>query len=664
MDRIAKLTEIASVLTDNGDIALKYAEHLNELLAVVDPQKINNDYAEAMASEDYVNACKALAAYYKAKHRNPVPELSADGEYNREAADRAIEGYAREVNIDWKFENGEIDFLFDPTAINGPRNHEWLWQFNRHGAWANMAKTFVGTGDEFYALGFERQLLKWIAQTYIPERWNGPGSAWRTIECGIRLLGTWPVSYDGFIRSDKINDITKLLLIASMHRQAKHLVDHPTGGNWLMMEMNGVYTFSALFPELTDSEEHRSIAANYLLVELEKQILPDGMHNELSPDYQSVVYSCASNFYNLAKSLGMASEIPEAFVTLIENTVQAAICLMTPAFTQPRTNDCFTIPTRRFTERTEHMLGRKPEYRFVNSKRAEGAAPKGETASRFLPYAGFVAMRSDWGPDATYMCFDVGPLGTNHIHQDKLNINIYKGSEELVFDDGGGQYEISEARKYALSGYGHNTMLVDGLAQSRKAPKECTEPIDAGWVTNSEFDYAGATYDDGFGADMVNLAKQKREVRFCKPDFFCVTDTVTSVDGKPHDYEILFHLDTTKVNAIPEYKNAIISDFGRKYDVVLIPLDCECAEPVLKTVSAATEPMMQGWYNGRNEANLHEAITVSREVKAVKDYRFTTLIFPIEKGQTLPKVTKNADGTVEVSFGGKEYRFNVNALNM
>lgn len=662
MDRKEQLLKIALTLTDVDTVSEKYAEHLEELFDVIDKDKIGSSFSKALADNDYFSAVSELAKYYREKPDFKVAELSAKGGYDINEAKNAACGIAREVNIDWTFPNGEVDFLFDPTLIKGPRNHEWLWQFNRHSYWKHMARSYAATGDEKYAKAFREQLLKWIAQTYIPEDWNGPGSAWRTIECGLRLLGSWPVAYDGFKKSQTLGDAALLLMIASMHRQSLHLTAHPTKGNWLMMESNGIYTFSALFNELSDSESNRRIAADRLLHELEMQILPDGMHNELSPDYQSVVYNCASNFYSLASNLGLNKEIPGGFVDLIRKTVKAAIILSTPAFTQPRTNDTFTLQTSVFTGRAEKLLGKKPEYVFVNTNRAEGEPPKGETASAFLPYAGFAVMRSGWDADAAYMCFDVGPLGTGHMHQDKLNINIYKGGEELIYDDGGGQYDISPAREYALSGYGHNTVLVDSLAQNRKAPLQSECAIDAGWITNDKFDYASATYSDTFGKEFVRPMTHKREVRFCKPDFFCITDELISIDKKAHDYEILFHLDTTKINSISAYKNAVISDYGRKYDIVIIPLDEEGTEPELKIVSAATEPQYQGWYNGRNESNLHEAVTVSRVVKNVKDYKFTTLLFPIDENTKLPEVKKDGEN-IKVFFNGKEYNFNLNELN-
>ena len=655
MDRREHFLQIVAPLSSSAETALTYVLHLEEFFDKILPERIGADFEEAITREDYASAIGIAATYYRKKEDFPVKEISGNGEYDLRGAERYMQGIAREINIDWHFPNGEVDFLFDPTAIHGPRNHEWLWQFNRHNPWSNLGRAYTAMHDEAYAVEFEKQLLKWIAQTVeIPEKWNGPGSAWRTIECGLRLLGSWPVSFDAFKHSASVCDVALLLMIASMHRQAEHLALHPTRKNWLMMEANGLFTFSTLFPEFSDSKNNRTLAVSRLLEELEKQILPDGMHDELSPDYQFVVWSCVSNFYSISLAFGKEDEIPESFVDLMKRTVRAATLLCTPSFTQPRTNDTYTIDTERFTGRAEVMFGEDPVYRFVNSRCAEGRAPHGKTASAFLPYAGFAVMRSDWGADATYMCFDVGPLGMGHEHQDKLNINLYKGSQELIYDDGGGQYEISPIRKYAMSAYGHNTVLVDGMGQNRRGPLRAETPVEADWITNDDLDYAAAVYDGEFGEERVKPAVHKREVRFCKPDVFFIKDTLSSADGKAHDYEILFHLDTLRVQGIPEYQNAVISDFGREYEVAIIPLDGAEREVSLHTVSAVTEPMPQGWYNGRNESDLHEALAVSRKVCAVNDFIFRTLLVPVKKGAPRPVVVEENDGC-SVTVNGRTY---------
>lgn len=663
MERRDQLTKIVSPLAKNETDANKFVRHLEELFDFIIHEKIGVDFTKAIGDNDYAGAIKVLADYYRRKSPPPLPELSGKGPYNEQDAENCISGIARSVNIDWTFPNGEIDFLFDPTEIKGPRNHEWLWQFNRHSQWMHIARAYTATGDERYAQVFEKQLLKWIAQTDIIDNWNGPGSAWRTIECGLRLLGSWPVAFDGFRKSPTLSDAALLLMIASMHRQSVHLTAHPTTRNWLMMESNGVYTFSSLFTELKDSAENKKIASSRLLAELEVQILPDGMHNELSPDYQSVVFGCAANFCSLARSLGAGNEIPAGFIKLIRDTVDAAILLSTPALTQPRTNDTFTIRTEVYTGRAEEILGSDPTYRYINSKRAEGTPPAGKTASVYLPYAGFAAMRSDWSADALYLCFDVGPLGTAHYHQDMLNINIFKGSRELIYDDGGGQYEISAAREYAVSAYGHNTVLVDGLGQFRKGPMMYTEPYDAGWISCDEFDYAAGEYRDTFGCEMTKPAVHKREVRFAKPDFFIVADTLTSADSQVHDYEAIFHLDTTKIIPVAGYRNSVMSCYGGEYEIAIIPLDDAAADVELCTVSAATEPQMQGWYNGRNESNLHKAITISRKVSGVKNFRFSTLFIPVRAGEDIPEIVNLGSGTYSISINGKNHIFDLSSLN-
>ena len=661
MTREEQLYQLVSAYSADEGVRGKYAAHLSELFDVIDADRIGDAYRQAIADGDVEAAIRHLAQYYRQRETAPLGYLAAIGEPYLDAADRAVDGYMCVVNREWHFENGEIDFLFDPTALEGPRNHEWLWQLNRHGWWKTLAVTYIATKNEKYAIAFRRQLLAWIAQTDVPEHWNAPGSAWRTIECGIRLLGVWHVAFDGFRHSEGLDDVSLLLMIASMHRQACHLIAHPTQKNWLMMEANGVYTFSALFDELSDSAEHRRTAADWLLRETCSQILPDGMHNELSPDYQCVVFGCAADFYSLAHALGYADEIPEAFGDVIRSTVNASIALSTPAMTQPRTNDCYTIDLKRFTQGASVVLGDTPVYRFFNSNRTEGMAPAGDQASRYLPYAGFAVMRSGWDADATYLCFDVGPLGEAHIHQDMLNINLWRGDEELLYDDGGGQYEVSEARGYALSSFAHNTVSVDGLPQSRTAPYQYFEPYDAHFVSCDEYDYAQGVYDDAFG--QTKPASHMRQVRFCKPGFFVVRDTLTSTDGEAHNYELLFHMDTTQVRRTDAYPDAVIADFGRKYDLLMVALDDAGTAVETQIVSAQKEPRMRGWYNGRNDQNLHPATTVSRCANGVKDCQFTTLLFPMRAGDVMPEVTVSDDGRVRVVFEGNAYTVDLNALD-
>ena len=143
-----------------------------------------------------------------------------------------------------------------------------------------------------------------------------------------------------------------------------------------------------------------------------------------------------------------------------------------------------------------------------------------------------------------------------------------------------------------------------------------------------------------------------------KPEMFVVVDHLKTADGAPHDYELLFQLDTTSYELPEEYKNAVVSRYGRKYDVLIIPLD-DGGE--LSLVSGRTEPTYRGWYNGRNEATLHKALTVERKIESAKEYRFATLILPIEATDSYPKIERSGNA-VTVTHKGKSYSFDLGNL--
>ncbi|MBO4407564.1 MAG: alginate lyase family protein [Clostridia bacterium] len=655
------LLALAASLTEDAGAKEKYASHLEELFLALSPEKMGEEYRKALRAEDAAGAARAAAAYFREKPEAPLPFFRDPNDFDRERADRAVRGEMREINVDWTFPEGKIDFLFDPTLIHGPRNNEWLWQFNRHSYWSDMAFACRETRDGSYAKAFERQLLTWIAQTDCPETgWNEPGSAWRTIECGIRLLGSWQIAFQIFRKAPEVSDLALLLMLASMRRQALHLKEHPQSANWLMLESNGVYAFASLCPEFREAEELRKLSAARLTREMEKQTLPDGMHYELSPDYHGVVVGCVLRVFEIACLTGFRDEFPPRFAELAERSVLAAVLLSTPALTQPRTNDCYTIQTEVFTGIASRVLPPRPEYDFVNSRRAEGNPPEGKTASAFLPWAGFAVMRSGWEEDALYLSFDVGPLGQGHQHQDKLNVNLYKGGEELIFDDGGGQYEISEARKYGVSAYDHNTVLVDGLAQDRRGPLVSEKEIDAGWITRADFDYAEGTYEEGFGPDGARLASHTRRVRFEKPDFFCLRDEMSSLDGRAHAYEVLFHMDTLRCTRPEGFPGAILSDFGKEYEILVVPVASE-GEEEPTAVSGRTGPTLRGWYVGRNEETLHPALTVGRKSLPAKDHVFHTLLVPVKRGESLPVIEREGD-TLRVTFRGRKCTLTLCAL--
>lgn len=631
--------------------------HLQQLFKQINPDLLGSEYSDAVKKNNEMAAIKSIAHYYRSREdilsSTSVDSVIADATI----ADAAICGEMNEINIPWKFSSGRINFLFDPTALKPPRNYEWVWQLNRHSYWRHMAGCYAKTGKNEYAQAFNTQLRDWISQTDCSASWNAPGSAWRTIDTGLRLMYSWREAFNIFRKSTDFSDENLCLMLASMHRQALHLMAHRTDGNWLLIEMSGAYTFAAEFPEFLRSEGIRRKAAAIMCRAIDRQILPDGLHDELSPDYHSVALSCGINVFEMAKLYGHVSDLPDAFSQMLERAANACLAMSTPGFTQPRTNDCFTMHTSKVLHKTGYLFPKRPEFQWLLNQRLTGSPPAGTTASRFLPWGGFAVMRSDWGSDAVYCCFDIGPLGMAHCHQDKLNINIYKGSEELIFDDGGGQYEISPIRSYAVSAANHNTVMVDSMGQTRSFPKRVNKPIKAQWISTVEFDYARGVYNGEFGNEYAKPARHTREVRFCKPDFFCVVDNLHSLDDKNHNYELLFHLDTLKVQKVLELPGALKTDFGKMYDILILPLFPENIQ--ISTVSAQTAPRMAGWFVGRNDQNIHPATTVIMKAIAKRNFRFTTFLFPMKRDDCLPKIEELGKDCFNVFFKGRIVKLNL-----
>ncbi len=554
------------------------------------------------------------------------PLLTADSSDNA-VADRAVEGEVTVVGIPWRFPGGAIDWRFNPTAEEGPFNPEWTWQLNRMSFWTQMAKAYEVTRDEKYARAFARQLRDWLDQTGgVPPgtRDDTAGSTFRTIEEGLRLMWSWRDAWLAFRESPSFSPPLRDRFVQSMRAQAEHLLAHRSHVNWLLMEMNGVHSFASLFPDFPESGEWRREAARSFAEAVRGQLLPDGLQCELSPDYHLVLWMCAAQLFRRARDGGTLGDLPADFSGLLERAAEGPLSMMTPSFVQPRFNDCYTIPAARVLGPASEFFPGRLDFLWGATHGREGRPPAGATASRLLPYAGFAAMRSGWDADATYLAFDFGPLGVGHWHQDKLSFTLWKGGEELVFDDGGGQYEDSPERRYGVSGYDHNVLLVDGLAQNRTEPRRNASPEGAGWSSTPKRDFARGVYDQGFGPEERRLAVHVREIEFLKPDRFVVTDRISSADGRAHDYEILFQLDTTDTEISADGRT-LLAHYGRKWDLSITVV--EGGEIV--TATGQRTPRLSGWFIGRNDLSNHPATTVSIRAPGRMDHVFRTVLSPV-----------------------------------
>lgn len=249
----------------------------NDPAAVLDPSAApDSAWGEALKGGDADRAVELFVKRLRKGSDRYDRSLSIPGMYERWLgrrighygghsldADEVVRlHYEGVYGITHTFKNA-IDWHHDASAKLGDRRtHEWLWQLNRHYQWLSLADAYERTGDLKYARAWERELRSWIRQCPRPEgSGNEAGSAWRTIEAGIRAGWTWPYAFQIFRRSEHVSDEALWLFVCAMREHGIHLLKHPTGRNWLTMECDGLAHAGLMFPELRGAQDFAAAAS-------------------------------------------------------------------------------------------------------------------------------------------------------------------------------------------------------------------------------------------------------------------------------------------------------------------------------------------------------------------------------------------------------------------
>ncbi|MCC7492357.1 MAG: heparinase II/III family protein [Fimbriimonadaceae bacterium] len=619
----------------------------------------------AVAAADWPAARLALGQYLR--QRRSVPwwfdpqQPTRSTRYDQAAAERTVRGEIQQVTLWHAFADGQIDWFYNPTTASAalPDNHEWQWQLNRMGFWGGLGAAWWGSGDERYALAWVQQLRSWVRDCPRPEKvQNSVRSAWRTIETGIRLCGSWPNAYHRFLSSPSVTPDDLVLYLSSTLEQARYLRQFPTSGNWLTMELNGLYTAGALFPELREAAEWRQYAIGRLYDELATQFLPDGAQIELTPGYHQVALGNILALPRLARLVGRGGEFPADFTQRMARAFEYNLALRTPDDDLPRFNDSWRVRVSGSLEPTAELFADRADLQWGRTNGQQGTPPA--YTSRALPYAGYYVLRSGWERDANYAVLDAGPLGYGHYHQDKLNFVAWAYGRGLLFDGGGGSYESSPYRRYATDTFGHNCVLVDGLPQRRDASNRqqlyAKAPLDNPFETSAAADYVAGTYADGWGKVEDRRAVHVRRGLFLKPDLWIVADTLTPADAAEHTYQARWHLATTRTS---RHGNLVATSDADLPNLAVQPL--QEAGLTVQVASCQTAPELLGWWVDKDtDPQYKPATTVLHTRRGTGPQTFLTALQPLRPG-LVPSLTATALDAVtwELRWGDRKVRLTV-----
>lgn len=554
-------------------------------------------------------------------------------------------------------EDGRLRWTYKPSVGNKAR--QYFLEAVGRAYWASGR-------DERIAALWRGLLRSWLEQVPRTEDRNA-GTYWNTLVTGIRMRSSWPTPFHYFLRSPTVTDDDLILYMKSTLQQARHLRQHHRQtGNWLTFSMVGLYTCGVVFPEFKEASGWRTYATKTALADLQRGYLPDGMGVELSPGYHNLFYNYL-RIVDLARAVDRA-DVPDvrALADRCEKLFEPYVHLCAPDRTMPKYQDGGLVEVRGRLQDAATRYPDRADFQWLATDGKQGTPPA--FTSTVLPYAGYVAMRSGWQPDANYLGFDVGPIGWKHCHSDKLNVVLWSHGRLVVFDPGVGTYDDEPLANWARDTFAHNTVLVDGRPQRRRwsTPDPSQMPYRPvtriRWATTDTRDVAYGVYDAAYGIagpsdpypywkdsdyrkGWVRPATHHRRVCFLKPDVFAVADTLVSRDGQPHRYDLRWQLLSTRCQTDDRSKITVTTDRG-KPNVAIVPLLTDGLE--VQAASGQMEPEIMGW----KYYTKPEPATTLRHVRSGKTVQFVTLLLPLEADKPCPITAVRAEGesSIKVSF--------------
>ena len=577
------------------------------------------------------------------------------GETEQQLFERLERGKIMSCNYLHDFGPSGILWEANPT----PNKYaEWTWQLNRHPEFGILGHLYRETGNERIPELFIKLFRSWREQCQCDKDVSGILTlSWRTIEIGIRLTFGWQYAIHSFYRSPALTDHDLCEFFASMWENAWRLRHfHRPGGNWLFMEMAGLYHVGLLYPWLKDAAEWKEYALDKTVRETEAQLYPDGFHIELSTNYHGVLIHNVRVIVEITRAMG--EQPPEELLKGLEKAYGLYAKIADPAMNIPDVNDGGRTGVSAVLSEALEYFPEREDFRFFATKRAEGRAP--EEKDTVMPWSGVAVLRDDWTADSQWLYFDGGPFGLGHQHEDKLSLQLYAFGKELLRDTGNYAYDTSKMRAYVLSAYSHNTVTVDGAGQNRRDgyrwhDGDLEKPAGLNVALGDRQDVLLAEYDEGFGPDHIDVLHRRTVVKVKSAPlglgtFYIVIDCLRSRDGRPHLYEADWQLEDVPVrigagagspqksHELPQYSGRLLkgsrieADYGE--GVTLTVLSGENV-----TVRRGSIDPFMGWRVPNIPAPCLSFQAFGTEARIV------TVLYPSDKGCPLTSISY--DGAAE-----------------
>lgn len=385
---------------------------------------------------------------------------------------------------------GRKSITLDPVnwAYCPQSGGDWRGDLNRHFYFATLGFAYWYTRDIRFADAFFRLSSSWI-ESFDAQigrvSWDTP------FEVAARI-NAWIWAYFLFLPCTRWQPVAHQRFLNGLGRLAEYLyrtIEYHNPGNHIMLEAKALALCGGLFPEFKESDLWNKKAWNILHRELQSQICLDGVHAERSTMYHRIIAGelselllyCARNHLPAEKLAETVRRMAD-----FESWVAGGLAEM-PAIGDAHIEDSYfrfsapSIAGALFSDwdgtsiippdgdQTPWAIGPRDEVKAPPPSSVATSSMKGKA----FPSGGYFVSRWGWGPTASILTWDCGPVGyaanPYHAHLDALSFTLSLDGVPILIDPGISEDDISDNREMRGTS-AHNTVAIDQQNQSVLAP--------------------------------------------------------------------------------------------------------------------------------------------------------------------------------------------------
>ena len=342
------------------------------------------------------------------------------------------------------------------TILHSSKSFDWktrwefegksaLWNFNLHyfEYLFPLVKAWKDTGDRRYLDKTVEIISGWMNSNPI-----GVQPGWASYPTSLRIVN-W-ISYFGYVGEALPEDFRKEFL-HSLHAQyvylSRHLEKDILGNHYF--ENLKCLVLAALF--FNDGPVLKKALRDFK-AECKEEILPDGMHFELSPMYHKIIFE---GVLRVAAALRGAGKPDSEIETYLQPMLDAAFSFEDGLERVPLFND------------GGNNVAKSLDALTVAAQKHFGIAPRFKSK---LESAGFYIFVKTVDGHTWKLIVDAGPPGPNyipgHAHCDAMSYELFRDGKPVIVNCGSYAYQ-SDERPFFRSTAAHNTVMVNDIEQSQ-----------------------------------------------------------------------------------------------------------------------------------------------------------------------------------------------------